>query len=213
MANILSKITNGNVIIIVVDIDPSTGGGTVASKGSFAVAKDGSGFYYKFDNADIDWIQGATSNKLAMFYGLTTGTGNGGVNDYPAPIAVKTSAGTGRVPFPRDGAAFGIVRNDASSFLLPDIGIYDVTFNVHTTEEGQLQLELNGVALDFSTASNANPTSGGHEINGTCLVVNTVPNSELAVINPTGNGTALTITTVDGVLTHAMAQRITISKR
>lgn len=209
--SVLGKITVGGILTMEVDKSPATDGGVAATMGSLALAKDGSGLFYKFGNADTDWALSGV--KLAMFYGLTPGTGNGGANDYAATIAVKTAAGTGRVPFPRDGVSRGIVRNDGSSFILPDIGIYEVTFNVQTAEPGQLQLELNGVAVDFSTASNANPTVGGHEINGTCIIQTTSVNSELAVINPVGNATALTVTTSDGVLTHAMAQRITICKR
>lgn len=148
----------------------------------------------------------------AMFYGLTTGTGNGGPNDYASTVAVKTSAGTGRVPFPRSGPATagGIARVDSSSFTLPAIGTYEVTFRVHTTEPGQLELELNGVELPQTVAVNMNPTSGGHPIIGNAYITTTSINSVLAVINPPGNASALTITPADGSDTHANAQSITI---
>jgi len=149
----------------------------------------------------------------SMFYGLTAGTGNGGATDYAATIAVKTSAGTGRVPFPRNGPILGsIVRIDGSSFTLPNIGTYEVTFKVHTTEPGQLQLELNGAAIVESTAVNMNPTSGGHPIIGNVFITTTSINSTLAVINPVGNSTALTITPADGAETQANAQSITIKQ-
>lgn len=149
----------------------------------------------------------------AMFFGLTAGTGNPGPTDYAATVAVKTAAGTGRVPFPQDGPTTGsIVRIDGSSFTLPAIGIYEVTFRVHTTEPGQLQLELNGADLANTVAVNMNPTSGGHPIIGNALISTSVVNSTLAVINPTGNSTALTITPADGAETHANAQSITIKQ-
>jgi hypothetical protein len=147
---------------------------------------------------------------LGMFYGLTAGTGMIG-SDYAATVAVKTGAGTGRVPFPQDGPATGgVVRVDTSSFLLPAIGIYEIIFRVHTTEAGQLQLELNGVELAETTAVNMNPTLGGHPIIGNAFVTTVGINAVLAVINPPGNTPALTVTPADGASTHANAQSITI---
>lgn len=152
--------------------------------------------------------------KYGMFYGLTAGTGNGGSTDYASTVAVKTSAGTGRVPFPRLGptSATGIVAIDASSFTLPDIGTYEITFRVHTTEPGQLQLELNGAAQPQTTAGNSNPTSGGHPIIGSSFLTTVGTNAVLAVINPAGNSPALTITPADGASTNAQAQTITIKR-
>lgn len=147
----------------------------------------------------------------SMFFGLTAGTGNPGPTDYAATVAPKTAAGTGRVPFPQDGPSDGnIVRVDGSSFTLPDIGTYLVTFRVHTTEPGQLQLELNGADLAETAAGNMNPTAGGHPIVGNALITTNVINSVLAVINPTGNTPALTITPADGASTHANAQTLTV---
>lgn len=152
---------------------------------------------------------GAVS-PFAMFFGLTAGTGMIGT-DYASTVPVKTSAGTGRVPFPQNGPSLGpISRIDSSSFNLPNIGTYEVTFRVHTTEPGQLQLELNNVDLANTVAVNMNPTSGGHPIIGNAYITTTSVNSVLAVINPAGNSTALTITPANGAETHANAQSITI---
>ena len=154
-----------------------------------------------------------TISEFSMFYGLTTGTGNGGPDDYSATVAVKTTAGTGRVPFPRDGPIIGsIVRIDSSSFTLATVGTYEVTFRVHTTEPGQLQLELQGADLPETVAVNMNSTSGGHPIIGNAYITTSVINSVLAVINPTGNTPALTVTPADGSSTHANAQSITIKR-
>lgn len=147
--------------------------------------------------------------KYAMFFGLTAGTGMAGT-DYAATVAVKTGAGTGRVPFPQNGPAAGIVRVDGSSFTLPDVGTYAITFRVHTTEPGQLQLELAGTAVANSTTVDMNPTSGGHLLVGNCLLTTVAINQVLAVINPDNNSPALTITPADGASTHANAQSITI---
>ena len=146
-----------------------------------------------------------------MFFGTTTGTGSAG-NDYAATVAAKTAAGTGRVPFPRTGPDTGAgVRVDASSFTLAAV-TYRVTATVHTTEPGQLELELAGAAVDNTCFGNANPTSGGHPIIVEAII--TVPGggAVLAVINPAGNATALTITPADGNLTHAYAQKLVIQK-
>lgn len=151
-------------------------------------------------------------SDFGMFYGLTTGTGNAGPNDYAATVAVKTIAGSGRVPFPRNGPAVGVVRIDDSSFTIADIGTYEINFGVQTTEPGQLQLELNGAALPETTSGNQNPTAGGHRINHSVLITTVAPNSILAVINPAGNSTALTITPADGASTNANSQVLTIKK-
>lgn len=153
---------------------------------------------------------------FGMFYGLTAGTGNGGPTDYAGTIAVKTSAGTGRVPFPRLGSASAsnapTLLGDNASVNLPGIGTYMVTFNVHTTEPGQLQLELNGTDLAYTCAANMNPTSGGHPIGGTFFVTTVSTNSVLAVINPAGNSTALTVTPANGSDTHANTQSIVVTR-
>jgi hypothetical protein len=151
------------------------------------------------------------AQKFAMFYGLTAGTGNGGVDDYTATVPVHTGAGTGRVPFPRNGPANGIVRVDGSSFTLPDIGTYEITFKVHTTEEGQLELELNGAPVPESETVDQNPTSGGHLLVGNALITTVGVNEVLAVINCAGNPAALTITQPTTV-TNANAQSIVIKR-
>ena len=162
------------------------------------------------------WQTGAGGvYSYAMFYGLTAGTGNGGATDYAATVAVKTSVGTGRVPFPRSGpASVGSATNfdGTSSFLLPSTGVYKVTFGVHTTEPGQLQLELNGADVSSTVAANMNPTSGGHPIGGSYIINSTAPNFLLSVINPDGNSTALTITPANGSETHANSQVLVIER-
>lgn len=159
--------------------------------------------------------QGAVGGELdySMFYGLTTGTGNGGPNDYAATIAVKTSAGTGRVPFPRLGPTSGIiVPVDASSFRLPAIGTYEITFKLHTTEPCQFEIEVDGAEVPESVTQDYNPTSGGHFVFGSAIIQTDNINAVVAIINPPGNSTALTITPANGALTHANAMSITIKR-
>ena len=161
-----------------------------------------------FDGTANITVPATNGPMFAMFFGLTSGTGNGGPTDYAATVPVS-----GRVPFPRNGpVAGGIVRLDASSFLLPAVGIYEITFRVHTTEPGQLQLELNGFALASTVAANLNPTSGGHPISGNFFITTTSINSTLAVVNPAGNATALTITPANGATVSANTQSLTIKR-
>ena len=167
------------------------------------------------------WQTGAApSNALTtygMFYGLTAGTGNGGPTDYAATIAVKTAAGTGRVPFPRNGPSLGgILSSVGPSTLIdqvtiPTAGTYEISFSVHTTEPGQLQLEVNGVNQVHSVAANMNPTSGGHPIAGSAFL-SLSAGDIIAVVNCTGNGAALTITPANGTQTHANAQVLNIKR-
>lgn len=161
-----------------------------------------------------DGATGATGSisTFAMFFGLTAGVGNGAGTDYATTIAVKTVPGTGRISFPQNGPAAGIVRINTSSFTLPDIGTYQITVRIHTTEMGQIQLELNDVDLVETVISNMNPTAGGHVIGGTFFVTTTGLNSILAIVNASGNAAALTITPANGAQTHANAQVLTIVK-
>lgn len=155
----------------------------------------------------------AGTGVFAMFFGLTAGTGNGGPTDYAATIAVKTAAGTGRVPFPRNGPLSGtIVRVDGSSFTLPAIGTYEVTWKVHTTEPGQLEIELGGAEVPSTVTQDMNPTAGGHLMVGNAIIQTVAINTVIAIINPPGNSTALTVTPADGADTHANAQSITIKQ-
>jgi hypothetical protein len=162
----------------------------------------------------IDGQDGAANaiSEFGMFYGLTAGVGNLLGTDYAATIAVKTVPGSGRISFPRNGPTVGVVRIDNTSFTLPSMGTYEIYFSVHTTEMGQMQLELDGVDLPETVVSNMNPTAGGHLISGSFFVTTTGLNSILAVINPSGNAAALTITPADGASTHANSQVLTIKK-
>jgi hypothetical protein len=146
-----------------------------------------------------------------MFYGLTAGTGMAGT-DYASTVAVGAA-----VPFPQNGPTLGgIVALTSTTFKIPTIGTYEVSFNVHTTEPGQLELSVdNGagfVVAHECTGTNMNPTSGGHPIVANCIITTTGTDAVVTVINPAGNSTALTITPADGASTHANAQSLVIKK-
>ena len=100
------------------------------------------------------------------------------------------------VAFPRDGPTSGtIVRTGSSTFLLPSIGTYSVTFSVPVTEAGQLVLNLNGAELAntvFGRETTATP------IAGVTLIETTTVDSVLSINNPASAVAALTITTLAG---------------
>jgi len=149
-----------------------------------------------------------TSLGESRFYGMVSGTGNSGANDYSSTVAVGAP-----VPFPRDGFLSGsIVRASTTAFTLPFIGTYEISWQVHTTELGQLQLEVAGAVVATSTAANFNPTSGGHPIAGTDIVTTVTDGVAVRVLNPAGNSTALTVTVANGSQTHATAQWLKIRR-
>ncbi|MBX9955307.1 collagen-like protein [Peribacillus simplex] len=116
----------------------------------------------------------------------------------PPDNAATVAPGTD-VDFPQDGpnSGGGIFRNGASpdQFVLRDIGIYQILFQVSVTEAGQLILTLNGADLAYTVVGRATGTS---QIVGMALVQTSVINSILTVRNPAGNSTALTITPLAG---------------
>lgn len=145
--------------------------------------------------------------SLGYFYGLTAGTGNEGPTDYAATIAAGAP-----VPFPRDSVSVnGVARVGVSttSFTLPVAGLYKIVARVHTTEPGQIQLRINGVAQPQTTQGNQNPTAGGHT-HTIDAIISVGAAAVVEVINPAGNAPALTITPADGSSTHANSQSLSI---
>ena len=127
----------------------------------------------------------------------------------PPDNADTVAPGTA-VDFPQDGPSSGdILRSDASTFIIPDIGTYQVFFEVTVDEAGQLQLELGGAALAYTVVGRAVGTT---QIVGKFLVETTVINTTLRVINPAGNAVALTITPLAGgaspVSAHLLIERL-----
>lgn len=148
--------------------------------------------------------------------GATGATGPAGSLDFsdffalmPPDNAATVAPGTD-VSFPQDGPTSGaIVRFDSSTFSLPAIGTYQITFQVSVTEAGQLILTVNGADLAYTVVGRA---TGTDQIAGTSLVTTTTINSLLTVRNPAGNSTALTITPLAGgtrpVSAHIVITRI-----
>lgn len=108
--------------------------------------------------------------------------------DNTAPVAAGSD-----VEFPQDGpnSGDGIVRATASSFSLPDIGIYQVSFQASIDKAGQLVLTLNGTEIPYTVVGRATGTS---QIVGTALIETSTVDSVLTVRNPEGTASALTLT-------------------
>lgn len=115
------------------------------------------------------------------------------------------------VAFPRDGAnsGDGITRLSDTSFNLPDVGIYQVLFDVAVEEAGQLMLTLNGTDLPYTVFGKAATTS---QIVGVVLVTTFSADSVLTVRNPSGTAGPLTITPSAGgtrpVTAHLLIMRL-----
>lgn len=124
--------------------------------------------------------------------------------DNPATVAAGEA-----VQFPHTGPTSGeITRLSASTFDLPAIGTYSVSFSVSVTEPGQLVLVLNGAELAYTVYGRATGTS---EISGTAFVQTTAPDSVLSLDSAAGNSPALTITPSAGG-THAVVASLTIEQ-
>ena len=161
-------------------------------------------------------LPGVTGETGATGATGATGEAGGGIAAFadffalmPPDNADTVAPGT-PVDFPQDGPNSGdIGRASASAFILPDIGTYQVFFEVPVTEAGQLQLELDGAPLAYTVVGRATGTS---QIVGKFLVETTVEDSILQVINPAGNATALTITPLAGgaspVSAHLVIERL-----
>jgi hypothetical protein len=150
---------------------------------------------------------GSPGNMGATGATGATGTAGGlvGFADFFAlmpPDNAATVAVGGAVQFPQDGESSGngsIVRAGLSTFLLADVGVYQVSFQVSVTEAGQLVLALNqgGGFLEIQSTVVGRAT-GTSQIVETALVRTVVPNSVLEVRNPVSESTALTITPLAG---------------
>lgn len=130
----------------------------------------------------------------------------------PGDNAATVGAGT-PVSFPQDGpSGGGVARVNATTFVLPNIGTYQIFFQVSVTEAGQLVLALDsGSGFNELAATVAGRATGTSQIVGMSFVTTTVPNSLLQVWNPTGNSPALTITPVAGG-THPVSAHLVITQ-
>jgi hypothetical protein len=138
--------------------------------------------------------------KFGYFYALMP-------PDNAATIAVSAA-----VNFPQDGAASGISRASDSEFILPAIGVYEISWQVSVSEGGQLVIGLDsGSGVVEQPATVAGRATGTSQIVNQVLLTTTSPASILTVRNPTGNPTALTVTPIAGG-THAVSASLVIKQ-
>jgi hypothetical protein len=150
---------------------------------------------------------GATGTTGAT--GATGATGGTGVINFgsffllsPSDVPATVAPGAA-VPFPENGPANnpanGIRRLTASTFDLPAIGTYEISWQVSITEAGQLDLGLDsggGVIEQLTTV--AGRATGTSQIENDVFITTTAANTVLTVRNPAGETTALTVTPIAG---------------
>jgi hypothetical protein len=124
------------------------------------------------------------------------------------PNNAGTVAPGNEVSLPDEGPSSGITNIGPGTFLLPNVGTYDVAFSVSVDEPGQLVLVLTGLELPYTVYGKATATS---EITGDALIQTTTPGSLLSLNNPTGDTVALTITPFAGGA-QPVAASITITE-
>jgi len=151
----------------------------VSSSGSILAQPDGYNLVIYNANAST-----GGGGNYSLFFALMPG-------DNSATVGVGTP-----VEFPQDGPTTGVItRTGTSTFNLPTVGDYEVSWQVSVAEPGQLQLALNGIGLANTVVGRATGTS---QLAGNTFITTTSINSVLSLINPVGNSTALTITPVAG---------------
>jgi len=136
---------------------------------------------------------GATGPTGSSGAGLLTTFGN--FFALMPPDNTATIAAGAPILFPQDGPASGIARLNTSEITLPNIGIYEVTWQASVTEPGQLVLGLNGIEVASTVVGRA---TGTNQIVGSTLIATTAVNTLLTVRNPAANSTALTMTPIAG---------------
>ncbi len=152
------------------------------------------GFYF-WDGTRWTPLSGPLA--FSEFYALMPG-------DNTATIAPGTA-----INFPQNGPTNGIItRSSANQFILPDVGIYQINWQVSVSEAAQLILQLNGTELTNTTVGRATGTS---QIVGNTIIITTLPNSILSVVNATGNTPAITITPTAGG-TRAVSATLVITR-
>ena len=133
--------------------------------------------------------------------GPTGPTGTTGVPLFGSFYAIVPPTGGivipvgGAVPFIFDGPLSGINRFSASEFILPVVGVYEVSVQATITEPGQLILALDTGAGPVDIGETvAGRSTGTSQIVIHTHIATTVPNSLLSVRNPVGNPIPLTFT-------------------
>jgi hypothetical protein len=126
----------------------------------------------------------------------------------PGDNTATIAAGTA-INFPQNGLTDGcITRSSSNQFVLPDVGIYLVHWQVSISEGAQLVIMLNGTELANTVVGRATGTS---QIVGHTMINTTLPSSILSIVSPSGNTPALTLTPTAGG-THAVSANLVITR-
>jgi len=128
-------------------------------------------------------------------------------SDDPDPIAPGAA-----VSFPNSGETNGVILPISDTeFNLPNVGVYQVSFQASVTEGGQLGISLFGTLVD-NTVVGRNARS--NQISLTKLVRTANVDTNLSIINPPNNFTSLTLTLNAGstgeVLTPVVANLVIV---
>lgn len=179
---------------------PQGAGGPAGPQG-LAGAQGSPGTQGPQGNAGAQGAQGAAGasglSEFASFFALMPG-------DNAATVAVGAA-----VQFPQNGPTSGtITRTGPSTFNVPTIGTYEVSWQVSVSEAGQLVAALNGTQVANTVAGRATGTS---QIMNSVFITTTLVNSVLDIRNPAGNAAALTITPIAGG-TNAVSAWLTIKR-
>jgi hypothetical protein len=148
--------------------------------------------------------------NAAMFFGQTTGTGST-ENDYAATIAVGAP-----IPFPQNGPATAgspVSRASSSTFTLANTGIYEVSWQLGSDQDTQIQVAVVTGGPTFTPIANTTSLSGaGTQMNSATVLISATAGTVIALINPAGNSTAFDVQPANGALTHAQAASVVIKQ-
>ena len=174
-------------------------------------------------------------SAFAAFFGMPTGPGNTGANDYPATIAASAAgpsvAGLSAINFPRASAPAvggivinnpGVAQTDNTEFLLPSAGTYRVTWHISVTEPAQWSLWIGAAPAQapgglfsphitaLGTPSTVGQATGTAQLVGD-VVFTAIANTVIQIRNFASSAGAVTVTPLPGG-TQAQAVSLIIER-
>jgi hypothetical protein len=128
----------------------------------------------------------------ALAYGFFTHTGAHATIAIDAPF-----------PFDANGPIHGGVARLAPSndfeFVLPVIGVYDISWQMSVDEPGQTMLDLNdGAGYVLQTQTMAGRATGTNQITNRVLIATTTNNALIKIMNHSSSGAQMTLTPLPG---------------
>ncbi len=146
MAIIKGTQTVNNVWLLNTDTNPTLTGGVAAPIGSFAVASDGSGFFYKFNTSSTDWSKGALST-ITLAEILANGALTNGV-------AITSNNGFSSLTLNNTGTTLSFIDADKTMTIMadPTSGIQLLSSNSTTSTSVTIVLSHDTGNLSFATA-------------------------------------------------------------